>query len=114
MVRIVDYKTYQNEDGEDFFALVVHGGIAAVKSRATGKTYLTKQTARVSCTFDEETCKSLIGSEIPGRIVKVEVEPFEYALPETGEMITLTHRNEFVTEEDAILNDNLQKEETVI
>ena len=114
MVRIVDYKTYQTEDGEEFFALVVQGGIAAVKSRETGKTYLTKQTARVSCTFDEETCKSLIGSEIAGRIVKVEVEPFEYALPETGEIITLTHRNEFVSEEDAVLNSNLQEEETVI
>lgn len=114
MVRIVDYKTYQNEDGEEFFALVVHGGISAVKSRETGKTYLTKQTARVSCTFDEETCKSLIGSEIPGRIIKVDVEPFEYAIPESGEIITLTQRNEFVTEEDAILNDNLQAEETVI
>ncbi len=114
MVRIVDYKTYQNEDGEDFFVLVVQGGIAAVKSRETGKTYLTKQTARVSSTFDEETCKSLIGTEIPGRIIKVEVEPFEYSLPETGEIITLTQRNEFVTEEDAILNDNLQIEETVV
>lgn len=114
MVRIVDYRTYHNEDGEDFFALVVQGGITAVKSKASGRTYLTNQQAKVSCTFDEETCKTLIGSEIAGKIVKVEVEPFEYTVPDTGEIITLTHRNEFITEEEAILNDNLQKEESVI
>lgn len=114
MVRIVDYRTYQKDDGGDFFVLVVEGGIAAVKSKESGRTYLTKQTAKLSCTFDEETCKDLIGSEIPGRIMKVEVEPFEYEVPESGEVITLSHRNEFVSEEEGILKENVQEEETVI
>jgi len=34
--------------------------------------------------------------------VKVEVEPYEYALPETGEIITLSHRWEYVKESDKI------------
>ncbi len=114
MVRIVDYKAYQNEEGEDFFVLVVQGGITVVKSKETGRTYLTKQTAKVSCTFDEDTCKDLIGTDIPGRIIKMEVEPYEYTNEETGELITLTHRYQLVTEEDAILNDNIQPEEAVI
>ena len=52
MVKIVDYRTYQNNDGEDFFALEVQGGIEAVKSRTTGRMYITARTARVACTFD--------------------------------------------------------------
>ena len=114
MVRIVDYKTYQNDDGEDFFVLVVQGGLAAVKSKVSGKVYLTKQTARVSCTFDEETCKSLIGTEIPGQIRKMEVEPFEYTDEETGELRVINFRNQFISEEEAVLFDNIQEEETVM
>lgn len=76
MVKIVDYKTHQREiDGEEFYALIVQGGLEAVKSKETGRTYLTARTARVSCAFDEETCKSLIGTELPGAIQKIAIEP---------------------------------------
>ena len=75
--------------------------------------YLTARTATVSCTFDENTCKSLIGSELSGKIMKVDVEPYEYTVPDSGEIITLTERNEFVSEEEAILQDNLVKKEEV-
>ena len=114
MVRIVDYKAYQNEEGEDFFVLVVEGGISVVKSKESGRTYLTKPTAKVSCTFDEETCKDLIGTEIPGKIVKMEVEPYEYTNEETGELVILTHRYQLISEEEAVLNENIQPEEAVI
>ncbi len=114
MVRIVDYKSYQNNEGEDFFVLVVQGDISVVKSKESGRTYLTKQIAKVSCTFDEETCKGLVGTEIPGRIVKVEVDPFEYTNEETGEVIVLTHQNQLISDEEVILMNNLQREETVI
>jgi len=113
MVKIVDFKTYQKEDGTKFCALKVQAGVEAVKSKQTGKMYLTARTATVSCTFDENTCKSLIGSELSGKIMKVDVEPYEYTVPDSGEIITLTERNEFVSEEEAILQDNLVKKEEV-
>lgn len=113
MVTIVDYKSYQKEDGEKFYGLIVQGGIEAVKSQESGKTYLTARTARVSCTFNEATCVSLIGTQLPGSIRKVEVDAYDYTVPDTGEVLELTHRFEFVSEEDGIIDDNVVKQEVV-
>ena len=114
MVTIVDYRTYQREDGSEFHALVVQGGVEAVKSKETGRMYLTARTAKVSCTFDENTCLTLKGTTFPGNIRKVEVEPYEYAIPSSGEIIQLSHRYEYMGEEESIVNDNLVKSELVM
>lgn len=102
MVTIADYKTYQKEDGTSFNVLVVQGDVEAVQSKETGRFYLTMRTANVPCTFDERTCQSLIGTEMDGRIKKVMVDPYEYAIPKTGEIITLKHRYEYVSEVEAV------------
>jgi hypothetical protein len=111
MVQITDYKVYEKDNGETFCALVVQGGIEPVVSKTTGKTYLTARTARVSCTFDEITCKNLIGSKLPGTIIRVEVDPYSYIIEETGEIIERTHRNEYMSDEEAVLNRNIEAEE---
>lgn len=99
MVTITDYRTYQKEDGAEFHVLVVQGGVEAVKSKETDRMYLTARTAKVPCTFNQLTCEALLGTQLPGNIVKVEVEPYAYLVPDTGELITLTHRYEFVGEQ---------------
>lgn len=114
MVKIVDYKTRERENGEQFFVLVVQGGLEAVKSAQTGRTYLTTKSSGVSCTFDEEMCKSLIGTSIPGSIKRVEVEPYEYTNHDTGETIESTHRYEYITEEEAIVEANVLENEEVL
>ena len=107
MVTIIDYKTYQREDGTDFNVLIVQGGVEPVKSKITGKLYLTARKASVSSSFDEITCQELVGTKLQGAITKVEVEPYQFVIKETGEVITRNHRYEFVTEEELILNENL-------
>jgi hypothetical protein len=102
MVRIIDFVKRQNGAGEDFFLLVLQGGLQLVKSQETNRYYATMKQANISTTFDEATCKSLIGEEIPGSIVKVETEPYDYTVPETGEVITLTHRWEYQKEADSL------------
>ncbi len=102
MVKIIDYQKRQNKEGEDFFLLVLQGGLQIVKSQESGRYYATQKQATLSTTFDEATCKNLIGEEIPGSIVRVETEPFEYAVPETGEVITLSHRWEYQREGDSL------------
>lgn len=115
MVTIIDYKAYQREeDGTEFFALVVQGGVEAVKSQETGRTYLTVRKTQVSCTFDEETCKALKGTQIPGEVKKVETEPYEYVVPETSEIIMLSHSYRFVSEEEHLLESNLVEMEQVV
>jgi hypothetical protein len=73
-----------------------------VKS-ANGNTYVTARKTSVSTTFNEMTCNSLIGKELPGQVVKVECDPYEYLNKETGELITLSHTYEYLEEEKEAL-----------
>ena len=99
MVRIINYKTRTKEDGTEFCLLVVQGGIAMIKSKNTGQYYATAKKATISTTFDEETCKNLIGTDFPGKIEKINTEPYSYTIPNTGEMITLEHRYIYLPED---------------
>ena len=92
MVRIVDYRVRQSRDGEPFIALIVQSGLTMVRSQETGLYYATAKKASVPSTFDEETCKSLVGQEIEGTVEKVGCEPYQFASEETGEVLTLDYR----------------------
>jgi|SRR5690625_744790 len=94
-LRIVDYKVRQNENGQEFFALLLEGEVEMVKSEASGRFYATARRTSIPSTFNETTCQQLIGKEIPGKIVKVDSEPYEYEIPESGEVIMLSHRWEY-------------------
>ncbi|NDI98726.1 hypothetical protein GWA97_06530 [Flavobacterium sp. LaA7.5] len=99
MVRIVNYKQRQAEDGKEFFVLEITGGIEMVMSNSTGQFYATAKKAYLASTFDEETCKALVGSEMPGSIIKAECEPYEYTIRDTGEVITLNYRYVYLPEQ---------------
>ena len=114
MVTIKDFKTRENKDGEEFFVLVLQGGVVPVKSKETGRMYFTAKTATASCTFDEETCQELIGSQFPGQIVRVETDPYEYAIPETGEVIELSYRWEYQDDSMELVSENVIEESEVM
>ena len=101
MVRIINYKKRETEDGKEFFVLELQCGIEMVRSKETGKFYVTSRKASISSTFDELTCKALIGTELPGKVEKVECAAYEYTIKDTGEVIVLTHRFDYVEEEKA-------------
>jgi hypothetical protein len=113
MVTIVDYKERVNKDGEPFLALVLEGDMELVQSES-GRFYATARRTSIPSSFTEETCKRLIGKQMPGAIVKMECDAYEYTLPETGEVIHLAHRYEYSphcgTNEQAVFSD---KAETV-
>lgn len=114
MVTIVDYKTYEREDGTEFNILIVQGGVEAVTSQTTGKSYLTARTARVSSTFNEITCKGLVGTQLPGAVKKVKTEPYEFTVEDTGEILSLSHRYEYISEEEKIVADNVIEQQMVV
>ena len=101
MVRIVNYLKRQTEE-KDFFVLEVQGGIEMVLSQSTQKYYATAKKAYVSSTFDEATCKALVGTEMPGSIVKVDCAPYEYTNKDTGEIFTLSHNYQYTPEEGVL------------
>lgn len=106
MVTVINYKKAMNAEEQEFFLLVVQSGVQSVVSQETGRVYLTAKKATVSSTFDEQTCKGLIGTKLPGNVEKKEVEPYSYVIKETGEEISLKHRYEY--------NPNLQTTEEAI
>jgi hypothetical protein len=112
MVRIINYEQRKTEDGKEFFVLQIQGGVEMVKSQQTGNYYVTAKKATFSSTFDEVTCQSLIGQEMPGSIAKVACAPYEYTIKDTGEVITISHKFEYV-EEKAINNRPERSESTI-
>ena len=98
MVTVVNYHRHSNAEGEEYFTLELRGDLEMVQSQSTGRFYASTNRCYVSSTFDENTCKLMIGKSIPGSIVKKEVEQYDYTVPESGEVIQLTHRWEFQPE----------------
>jgi hypothetical protein len=107
-VKIVDYKARISNEGKPFFALVLQGGIEIVKS-ASGNSYATAKTGSMPTTFSEEVCKGLLGSDLPGRIERVETEPYEFTVPETGEVLFLHHRYEYIEQEVPVQQQDFTK-----
>jgi hypothetical protein len=98
MVIVKDFKTVTKENGEAFSLLIVQGGVEPVKSQRTGRIYFTVRTAKVPTTFDEATCKSVLGTTFDGEIKKVACDPYKFVITETGEEIEMQHRWEYVDE----------------
>lgn len=109
MLKIIGFQKYEKNDGSEFCTLTVSGGLEPVISSVTGKVYLTYKKANVPTTLDSEMCQKLVGTELSGTIEKVEVEPYDYTIPSTGNTITLNHRYEYKSEDMYELNKHVVK-----
>lgn len=98
MVKIIGVKVSENNDGKEFISLKLQGAVEVMQSQQTGKAYLTARSCFISTTFSLETAQALIGTEIPGNVERVHSEAYDYTIKETGEVISLSHRYEFVPE----------------
>jgi hypothetical protein len=95
MVRIIDFAIRQSKDGKSFVALQLEGDPEFVQSMETGNFYLTAKRCSITSTFDENTAKQLIGTKMPGSIVRAQCEAYSYTVPETGEVISLAHTYQY-------------------
>lgn len=91
MVTINAYHVRQNQEGKSFVTLELLGDVELIQSSSTGAFYATAKKCTISSTFPEEVAKTLIGKQVRGRIERVQCEPYEYTVKETGEVVTLTH-----------------------
>jgi len=90
MVKIINAHLREGDKG-NYVSLELQGDITLVQSQNTGRFYATAKHCFIFSTFDEETAKKLIGTEMQGSIERVESEPYDYMIPETGELIKLAH-----------------------
>jgi hypothetical protein len=107
-VKIIEYKVRTTDAGKAFFALILQGGIEIITS-TTGKQYITIRKVSLPTTFDELTCQSLVGQELPGTISKVICEPYEYTIPDSGEVVTLNYRHEYLQQEPPVATQDFTK-----
>jgi len=99
MVTIANYKLATNKEKETFVVLELQGDVTLVQSQTTGKFYATAMRANITSTFTEEVAAGLVGTQMPGQIIKQECEPYDYQIPDSDEVITLTHTYEYSPEE---------------
>lgn len=102
MVTISGYAARESADGKKFYALILQGGIEMVLSEESGRFYATAKQASITSTFDEPTCKALVGTKLPGKISRIQSDPYDYTVKKTGEIITLTHRWAYNPNEAAV------------
>ena len=99
MVTIIDYALRKSKDGKQFVSLQLQGDLELVQSQETGRFYATVRKCSVSSTFDESTAQALIGTKLSGTIKRVQCEAYDYKIPETGELLTLTHAYTYVPDD---------------
>lgn len=94
----MNFKTHQQaESGKTFCSLQLQGGVEPVQSK-TGRYYLTVRSCWISTTFTEDMCRGLLGTSLPGNVVKVPCQPYEYTAKDTGEILTLDYTWEYQPE----------------
>lgn len=110
MVRVINYLLRVSKENKEFIVLELQGDLVMVQSQQTGKFYATAQKCTITSTFDENTAKLMIGKEIPGRIERVQTDPYEYTIQDTGEVIQLSHRYQYLPEETIVERKRIDSE----
>jgi hypothetical protein len=101
MVTVTGYQPRKTEDGREFFTLILVSGIEIIKSQ-NGGFYATAKKVSIPSTFNEETCKALVGEEMRGSIRNVKCEPYTFTIPETGEEVIRDTHYEYFPGENAL------------
>lgn len=101
-VTVTGYQKKKNSEGGSFFVLQIEGGVNITKSETSGNYFATTMKTNIVASMDEVSCKALIGSELPGTVIKKEVAPYSYTIPSSGEEVMLNYKYEYVAEEEEL------------
>ena len=86
---------------KSFVALELSGDLELVQSQNTGRFYATTRRCFIPSTFDIKTAEQFVGKQMPGKIVRVDSDPYDYEIHETGETIRMAHTYEYHPEVEA-------------
>lgn len=96
MVNVIAFQKRTSLEGRDYYVIQLQSGeIELLVSKTTGRHYATLKKCWMSTTFDEQTCKLMLGKKMPGTILKEECDPYSFVIEEIGEEITLNYRNTY-------------------
>ena len=102
MLTVTNYQKRISKEGKEYLTLEIQGGLEMIQSQTKGRFYAAVRKSIVTTTFGENVAKTLIGSQIPGKIVRTECDPYEYTIQNTGEVVTLAHRWSYQPENSAV------------
>jgi hypothetical protein len=91
MVTVTGYAERTRKDGSTFIALEITGGVELIQSSTTGRYYATVRKCSIPSTFNAIVAEAMIGQKLPGEVVKVITEPYDFVNPRTGELMKLQH-----------------------
>jgi hypothetical protein len=111
MVKVTGYALRERNDGTTFVSLEISGGLEFVQSSETGKFYATIRKANIPATFGADIAELLVGTEMEGKIVRVQCDPYEYVNKRTGEIMTLGYSYAYQPAEGAALTGHTQVSE---
>jgi len=95
-VTIQSFQVKKNQKGEEFVVLNLVSEIVLEKSANTGNVFASTYKANIIAAFDADTAKLLVGTKLPGAIIKKEVPPYEFTVKSTGKKMILKHTFEYV------------------
>lgn len=101
MVKVLAAHLRQSEKGQ-FVMFEIMGELELLQSQKTGRFYATARRCMISTTFDATVACTFVGQNLPGTIGRVECDPYEYKVPETGEEVVLAHRWDYVPEDQPL------------
>lgn len=99
MVTIKAVHLRESEDKGPFVSLELTGEVELIQSQTTGRHYATARRCFISSTFDIDTAKQLVGKQLKGNIVRVQCDPYDYTIKDTGEIISLAYSWDYSPEE---------------
>ena len=99
MIKIINCHERQNKEGKSFISLELMGDVELIQSLSSGKFYATSRRTSIPSTFTLAVGTGLIGSTLPGHIIRVETEAYDFKIPDSDEVITLAHTYQYVPEE---------------
>ncbi len=91
MVTVTNYTSRQRKDGSTFQVLELSGSLELIQSQETGRFYATVRKTTIPCTFNESVAKGLVGTQMNGDVVRVQVDAYDFVNPKNGEIIKLQH-----------------------
>ncbi len=95
MITVKNYHVRKGEKGEEYLSLELQGDVALVQSQNTGRFYATTKRSFMFAAMDEATAQGLIGSKMPGSIERVPCDPYDYTIPDTGEVVRLAYSYQY-------------------
>lgn len=102
MVQVIAIHTRTNKENKSFVVLEVHGDMELTQSSLNGKFYATAKKCFIPSTFPEDVAQGFIGRKIPGEIIRVECDPYNFKIPSTGEIITLNYSYQYRPVEEGV------------